>query len=82
MEDICNQSTKQDLLKLQNLTLQKSVDISREAEKASIHSQSMGTEDVQVMKVYKTNRAKEPARQKMTILWLFTYTKTQMSRLW
>ena len=37
---------------------------SRAAEKASIHSQSMETEDAQVMKVYQTNRAKEPARQK------------------
>ena len=64
VEGIRNQSTKQDLRKLQTLTLQKSVDICRAAEKASIHSQSMGTEDVQVMKVYKTNRAKEPARQK------------------
>ena len=64
VEDIRNQSTKQDLLKLQNLTLQNSVDICRAAEKASIHSQSMGTENAQVMKVYKTNRAKEPAQQK------------------
>ena len=64
VKGICNQSTKQDLLKLQNLTLQKSVDICRTAEKAPIHSQSIGTEDAQVMKVYKTNRAKEPARQK------------------
>ena len=64
MEGIRNQSTKQDLLKLQNLTLQKSVDICRAAEKASIHCQSMGTKNAQVMKVYKTNRAKEPARQK------------------
>ena len=62
VEGIRNQSTKQYLLKLQNLTLQKSVDICRAAEKASIHSQSMGTEDAQVMKVYKSNRAKEPAR--------------------
>ena len=51
MEGIRNQSTKQDLLKLHNLTLQKSVDICRAAEKASIYSQSMGTEDAQVMKV-------------------------------
>ena len=36
VEGIRNQSTKQDL-KLQNLTLQKSVDICRAAEKASIH---------------------------------------------
>ena len=64
VEGIRNQSTKQDLLKLQNLTLQKSVDIYRAAKKASIQSQNMGTEDAQVMKVYKTNRAKEPARQK------------------
>ena len=67
VEGIRNQSTKQDLLKLQNLTLQKSVDICRAAEKAPIHSQSMGAEDAQVMKVYKTNRAKEPARQKECI---------------
>ena len=64
LEGICNQSTKQNLLKLQILTLQKSVDICRAAEKASIHSQSMGTEAPQVMKVYKTNRAKEPAQKK------------------
>ena len=64
VEGIRNLSTKQDLLKLQNLTPQKSVDICRAAVKASIHSQSMGTEDAQVMKAYKTNKAKEPARKK------------------
>ena len=64
VEGIRYQSTKQEHLKLQNLTLQKSVDICRSAEKASIHSQSMGTENAQIMKVYKTNRPKDPARQK------------------
>ena len=73
VEGICNQSTKQDLLKLQNSTLQKSVDICRAAEKAYIHSQSIGTEDAQVMKVYKTNRAKEPARRKECLFCGYLY---------
>ena len=45
VEGTRNRSTKQDLLKLQNPTRQKSVDICRVAEKVSIYSQSMGTED-------------------------------------
>ena len=83
VEGIRNQSTNHDRLKLQNLTLQKSIDICRAAEKASIHSQSMGTEDAYVMKVYKTNRAKEPARKKNAYSVAITCTKTQqMSSLW
>ena len=44
--------------------MKKNVDIWRATEKATIYSQSMGTEDAPVMKVYKTNKAKEPARKK------------------
>ena len=51
VEGIRNRSTNQDHLKLQNLTLQKSVNICRAAEKTSVHSQSIGTEDAQVTKV-------------------------------
>ena len=55
-----NQNTKQDLLKLKNLRLQKkSVNICRAGEKDSIHGQRMELEEAQVRKIDEANRAQE-----------------------
>lgn len=74
VEGVCDQFTKQELLKIQHLTLQKSVDICRAAEMASTHSPEMGLDIAQVMRVHETSQMKE---KRMPILRLHIRAKAQ-----